>query len=244
MYRLTAALVLLLACAPSRTVKVDGRTVPYEEAAHQEFRRAKASLDQGQFELAAAQFGAFVQSYPDSELVDEALFRRGQALSRAGKLQEAQAVLQDFLEKRPTSPFKNPAAVELALVQERLGQQPAPPPNPDLGQMSEKEKNQAASALAESYARSGQFGEAARWAARAVENAPAPEQEARLREYENALEAAPAEDVARLVAELSKKSPAWPAAAVKLARIELHVGDRTHATDLAAQVLRTAAASR
>ena len=237
MYRLTAALILLLACAPARTVTVNGRTVPYEEAAQQEFHRAKTSLDQGQFELAAAQFAAFVQRYPDSELIDEAIFRRGQALEKAGKLPEAQAVLQDFLEKRPTSPFKNPAAVELGLVQQRLGQQPPPPPSPEVGQMSEKEKNQAASALAESYARSGQFGEAARWAARAVENAPAGEQQARLREYESALEAAPAEDVARLVADLEKRSPAWPAAAVKLARIQLHVGDRAHASDLAAQVL-------
>src|SRR5258708_39693814 len=174
MYRLTAALVLLLACAPSRTVKVDGRTVPYEEAAHKEFRRAKASLDQGQFELAAAQFGAFVQSYPDSELVDEALFRRGQALSRAGKLQEAQAVLQDFLEKRPTSPFKNPAAVELALVQERLRPQPGAPPHPRPGQMSEKGENQAAPAPAESEARRGQVRGAARGGAPGGGRRPAP----------------------------------------------------------------------
>ena len=239
MTRTIAALLLLLACAPSRSVMIEGRAVPYEQAAREEFRKAKQTLDQGKFELAAAQFGAFVESYPDSELTDEAIFRRGQALEKAGKLQEAQAVLQDFLEKRPTSPFKSPAAVELGLVQARLGQEPAKAAPPDTSQMSEKEKNQAASALAESYARSGQAGEAARWAARAVENAqPGADQDARLKEFETALEAAPAEDVARLVADLDKKSPAWPAAALKLCRIQLHVGDRTHAADLAAQVLR------
>jgi len=238
MKRMIAALLLVLACAPSRTVVVEGRTVPYEQAAQEEFRRAKASFDEGKFDLAATQFSAFVESYPDSELADEAYFRRGQSLGKSGRLQEAQAALQDFLEKRPTSAFKNPAAVELGIIQQRLGQEAAPPPKPDVEQMSEKEKNQAASALAESFARSGQPGEAVRWAARAVENAPAgPEQEARLREYESALEMAPAEDVAKLVADLDKKSPAWPGAAVKLARIDLHVGDRTHASDLAAQVL-------
>lgn len=235
--RKAALLFVLVACAPARTVVVDGRNVPYEQAAAGEFQKAKASLDQGQFELAATQFGAFVEQYPDSELVDEAQFRRGQALEKAGKLAEAQTVLQQFLEKRPTSPFKNPAAVELGVVQQRLGQAPQQPPPANVEEMSEKQKNQAASALAESYARSGQPGEAVRWSARAVENAPPAEQEARLKEYESALELAPAEDVAKLVADLDKKSVAWPAAAVKLARIQLHAGDRAHASDLAGQVL-------
>src|SRR5690348_9967318 len=125
--RKAALLAVLLACAPSRTVTVGGRSMPYEQAAAEEFRRAKASFDGGQFELAAQQFGAFTEAYPDSELVDEAQFRRGQALEKAGKLNDAQAVLQDFLVNRPTSPFKNPAAVELGVVQQRLGQAPAQP---------------------------------------------------------------------------------------------------------------------
>src|ERR1041384_2416305 len=193
--RKAAALAVLLACAPSRNVVVGGRSMPYEQAASDEFHHAKATLDQGQFELAAQQFAAFIDQYPDSELVDEAQFRRGQALDKAGKLAEAQTVLQEFLEKRPTSAFKNPAAVELGIVQQRLGQAAPPPPVPaDVGQLSEKQKNQAASALAESFAKSGQPGEAVRWAARAVENATGADQEARMREYETALEAAPADD--------------------------------------------------
>ena len=237
--RKAAVLALLLSCATQRNVTVGGRTMPYEQAASEEFQRAKATLDQGQYELAAQQFAAFVTDFPDSELADEAQFRRGQALEKAGKLQDAQSVLQEFLEKRPTSAFKNPAAVELGIVQQRLGQAPVQQPAPpaDVSQLSEKQKNQAASALAESFAQSGQPGEAVRWAARAVENAQPAEAEARMKEYEAKLEAAPAEDVARLVAELDRKSPAWPAAAVKLSRIQMHMGDRAHAADLAAQVL-------
>src|SRR5437667_436070 len=49
--------------------------------------------------------------------------------------------------------------------------------------------------------------------------------------------AAPAQDVARFVADLDRGSPAWPAAALKLARIQLHMGDRAHASDLARDVL-------
>src|SRR4051812_5845642 len=238
MKRLSAALLfLLLSCGTSRTIVVNGREVPYEDAARADFAVAKATLDGGKYDLASQQFAAFIQKFGQSELVDEAMFRRGQALSKAGKLREAQAALQDLLEKRPTSTFKNPAALELASVQSKLGETGAPPPQLDTSQLSEKEKNQAAAALAESYARSGQPGEAMRWSARALENAPAAEREARLKEYENALEAAPAHDVAKLVGDLDRKSPAWPAAALKLARIQLHTGDRAHARDLANDVL-------
>jgi len=43
--------------------------------------------------------------------------------------------------------------------------------------------------------------------------------------------------VAKLVADLDKKSPAWAPAALKLARIQLHLGDRSHARELAADIL-------
>src|SRR3954469_18035511 len=231
------AAVLLLSCGPGRTVRMGGRDVPYEEAARAEFAVAKGALDEGKYDVAAQKLLALSQKYRDSELVDEALFRRAQALSKGGKLPEAQAALQEFLEKRRTSPFKTAAAVELAALQSKLGQPGPPPPQLDTSQLSEKEKNQAAAALAESYARSGQPGEAVRWAARALENAAPEEREARAKAFEQALEAAPARDVARLVADLDHKSPAWAPAALKLARIQLHVGDRSHARDLASDVL-------
>jgi len=237
MKRTTAVLLLLLACAPSRTVMVNGRQVPYEEGAGIELGVAKASFDAGKYDLAAQQFATFIQRYRDSDLLDEALFRHGQALAKANKLQEAQVALQDFLERRPTSPFKNSAVVELAAIQAKLGQ-PAPPlPPVDPSQMSEQDKNQAAAALAESYARNGQWGEAMRWGARALETASGAEREPRLKQYERAVEAAPAPDIARLVSDLDRKSPAWPAAALKLARIQLHTGDRSHAEELARDVL-------
>jgi len=238
MKRLSAiAAVLLFSCGPGRTVVVNGREVPYEQAARAEFDTAKAALDEGKYDLAAQKLGAFAQRYKDSELVDEALFRRAQALSKGGKLQEAQAALQDFLEKRPTSPLKNAAAVELAALQAKMGQPGPPPAQLDTSELSEKEKNAAAAALADSYARSGQPGEAVRWSARALESASAAERDLRLKSYEQALDAAPARDVAKLVGDLDRKSPAWAPAALKLARIQLHLGDRPHARDLAGDVL-------
>lgn len=238
MNRMPAVLLLLAyACAPTRGARTGDQPQVTDPVAAHDFQSARQALDDGKFEDAAAQFGAFVQRHPRSELADEAQFRRGQALSKAGKLKEAQAALQEFLEKRPGSPFKSAAALELSAVQAQLGKTPTAPGQPDLGQMSEEEKNKAAAALAESYARNGQFGEALRWSARAVTGASSGDQPARLKEFENALDAAPADDVARLVADLDRKSPVWPPAALKLARLQLHGGDRTHAGDTAAQVL-------
>src|SRR5258708_6102755 len=242
MNRIAAALLLLLVpCGPKRTVLINGQTVPYEEAAGEEFRKAKSQFDQGHFDEAAEGFRRFLQKFPESELSDEALYRRGQALSRAGKQVEAQSVLQMLLEQRPKSPFKKAAALELGLVQSKLGvKQDSESLRPMVADMSDKERQQAAASLFEAYTKSGQAGEAARWAAKAVEASPeGPEREARLKDLDTALESAPAPDVAQLVADLSRSSPAWPAAALKLARIQLHTGDRTHAAELAAQILST-----
>ena len=76
-----------------------------------------------------------------------------------------------------------------------------------------------------------------RWAARALESAPAQEHDARLKDFERALDAAPGRDIAKLVSDLDRKSPAWPAAALKLARIQLHLGDRSHARELASDIV-------
>src|SRR3954466_2920234 len=64
MKRLLAAILVLLACAPTRTVTVGGREVPYEQAARDEFAKAKAALDQGNYELAVKQFGASCTAIP------------------------------------------------------------------------------------------------------------------------------------------------------------------------------------
>src|SRR2546430_11988339 len=158
MKRSTAVLLLLLACAPARTVMVNGRQVPYEEGARIELGAAKASFDAGKYDLAAQQFASFIQRYRDSDLLDEALFRHGQALAKANKLQEAQVALQDFLERRPTSPFKNSAVVELAAIQAGLGE-PAPPRPPvDASQSSEQDKHLSAGAVADADALSGKEG--------------------------------------------------------------------------------------
>src|SRR5207237_684857 len=92
--------------------------------------------------------------------------------------------------------------------------------------------------IAEAYAKTGEPGEAMRFAARALEAAQTSEERAaRLADYEKALHAAPGPAVAQLVADLDHRSAAWPPAALKLARLQLHAGDRAHADELARQIL-------
>lgn len=217
MKRMLPVVLVLAACTSTRTA-VGPETRPDQE----QFAKAKAAFDAGRFDEAADDFAAFLNDYPTSESADEAAYRRGQALSRAGKLEDAQAALQDFLEKRPTSRFKDPAALELQLVQAKLSknQEAAQALQKSVDEQREREK-----------AAEGAPSESLRQAAQAFDAGGAEAA------YEAALEAAPATDVARLVAELDKKSPAWPLAALKLARIQLHVGDRTHAGELAGEIL-------
>lgn len=221
----------ILGCAGAKT----RGEASAEDAAGQSFARGRAALSAGRFDEAAAQFAAFLRDFPDNELADEARLRRAQALERGGHLLEAQAALQEDLEKHPTSRLKQSEALELSLVQAKLGK---PQTGAGLSQMSEEERRKAQATLSEVDAQAGKPGEALRLAARAVE-APAAgsDQDARLAEYARALEAAPAEEVAKLVAELDHGSRAWPAAALRLARIQVHVGDRTHARELAQQIL-------
>jgi ABC-type branched-subunit amino acid transport system substrate-binding protein/predicted negative regulator of RcsB-dependent stress response len=216
---LTALLVVVLAsCTSSRTAMGDREA----QAAQDDFSRARAALDSGRFDEAAQGFTAFLKDHPHSEQADEAMYRRGQALARADRLEEAQAALQRFLEERPTSRFKDVAAVELKLVQARLAknQEAAEALQKSVDAQREREK-----------AQSTPRGESLRAAAQAFESGGAASA------WETALAEAPAQEVARLVASLDKKSPALPLAALKLARIQLHVGDRAHAAELAAEIL-------
>lgn len=241
MKRILLVAALLAACGgPARTVIVNGREVSYDDAANDVLTRGKRALSAGRNDEALKAFREVIDRFGQSAAADEARLLEGQTLARAGKLQEAQVKLTELLEKHPNSSFKKEAALELSAVQAKLGnaQGAAEAMRTAVSQMSDAEKQQAARSIAEAYARTGEPGEAVRFAARAVEAAQTPdERAARLVDYEKALHAAPGPSVAQLVAELDRHAPAWPPAALKLARLQLHAGDRAHADELSRQIL-------
>ena len=241
MRRILLLAALIAACGgPARTVIVNGREVSYEDAANDVLGRGKRALAAGRTDEALKAFRQVIDRYDQSAAADEARFLEGQTLARAGKLQEAQAKLTDLLEKHPNTSFKKEAALELSAVQTKLGntQEAAEAMRTAVSQMSDAEKQQAARSIADAYAKTGEPGEAVRFAARALEAAQTPEERAaRLADYDKALHAAPGLAVAQLVADLDRRSAAWPPAALKLARLQLHAGDRAHADELARQIL-------
>src|SRR5256886_2128800 len=241
MRRILLLATLIAACGgPAGTVIVNGREVSYEDAANDVLGRGKRALAAGRTDEALKAFRQVIDRYDQSAAADEARFLEGQTLARAGKLQEAQAKLTDLLEKHPNTSFKKEAALGLSAGQTKLGntQEAAEAMRTAVSQMSDAEKQQAARSIADAYARTGEPGEAARFAARALEAAQTPEERAaRLVDYEKALHAAPGPAVAQLVADLDRRSAAWPPAALKLARLQLHAGDRAHADELARQIL-------
>jgi branched-chain amino acid transport system substrate-binding protein len=174
-----------------------------------------------------------------SEDADEARFKAAQALSKSGKLLEAQAALSEILEKYPTSRFKQQAAVELGLVQARLGKKADAEQTLQAAaaSMSEADKKKAEAQLAEALAQGGAEGVDALAAARALESAPEAERAQKLAPYLERLDAAPAPVLVKLAADLDHKSPAWPAAALKLSLVQIHLGDRTHALQMLEEVV-------
>jgi len=234
-----ASAVLAVACAHPRTVVVDGQEMPLDDAASRAFSAAQGAYDASRFDEAARGFAAVVEKYPDSAYADEARLQRGRALAKLGKLDEAQKAFQQIVEGPKESRFRKQAALELAQIQARQGkkEEAAQSMRTAVEQMSEAEKRESAQKIAEAYASAGAQGEAASFAARALETATPEERAARLADYERALEAMPGPGLARLVADLDRKSPAWPPAALTLARVQLHAGDRPHADELARQIL-------
>ena len=169
----------------------------------------------------------------DDAAADEARFKRAKAFSDAGMLTEAEAAFTEILEKHPTSRFKQQASVELGLAQARLGKKHDAEQTLKAAQgtMTEPEKRQAEVALQQAEARAGESPEAL---ARAAKDAEASAD--KLAEFYALLDAAPADAVARLAAGLDHKSAAWPAAALKLSRVQVHLGDRTHSLQMLEEV--------
>ncbi|HEY6051141.1 MAG TPA: tetratricopeptide repeat protein, partial [Thermoanaerobaculia bacterium] len=231
---------LLASCGGPRKVVINGQEVLYEDAAVQAFRRAQNAYDSKQWEAAAKGFAEVTTRYGESSYADQARLQRARALQNLGRLDEAQAAYAELLEKHPGSPLKKEAALELSQLQARQGkkEEAAQTMQTAVEQMSESEKQKNAQQIAQALANGGQAGDALRFAARALESAQTDEERrVRTEDYLKVLSASPGQDVARVVGDLDHRSPAWPPAALQLARIHLHMGDRGHADELARDIL-------
>lgn len=87
-----------------------------------DFDRAKEVLGQGDFPGAAALFETYAQSYPGGPLVPEALFLRGEALSRLGDTSGAARSYLDAYTANPSGTFAADSVLKLGEALGALGQ--------------------------------------------------------------------------------------------------------------------------
>lgn len=93
-------------------------------AEQEDFNRAKAVLDSGDFRGAADLFATYAQSYPGGPLVPEAHYLRGEALSTLGDTSNASRAYLDAFSAAPEGPFAADALLKLGEGLALLGQVP------------------------------------------------------------------------------------------------------------------------
>ncbi len=86
-----------------------------------DFERAQASLDAGEFAVAAEQFALFNQTYPGGPLAVAAEMRRGEALEGIGDTRAAARAYLDAFGLDEDGPLAGEALFRLGLALEQLG---------------------------------------------------------------------------------------------------------------------------
>lgn len=95
--------------------------LPSKTRADKAFRRSNFLIVNGEYDLAADGFEAFVKKYPKDKRRAEALFRRGQALFLLRKYDHALIPFFEVLEKSPKHKLATPARWMLARALEETG---------------------------------------------------------------------------------------------------------------------------
>jgi tol-pal system protein YbgF len=91
-------------------------------AEQQDFDRAKAAYDAGDWQAAADQFAAFSQAYTGGPLTGEASFLRGEALSQLGQTSQAARAYLDAFSGQPNGPRASVSLLRLGTALAALGQ--------------------------------------------------------------------------------------------------------------------------
>ncbi|MBW2280637.1 MAG: ABC transporter substrate-binding protein [Deltaproteobacteria bacterium] len=119
------ALALLLAglaqgCAPT-AVQRDGVSVPYEQAADEDLRRAKKALDQGRPAVAIRVLEPFLEELRSSRRADQGLWLLAEAHAQQGDPERAALTLRRLIERHPRSPYAPRARLRAAELYRELG---------------------------------------------------------------------------------------------------------------------------
>jgi tol-pal system protein YbgF len=91
-------------------------------AEREDFERAKASFDEGNYELAAERFRAFTETYQGGPLTGLAHLLRGESLQKMGMTSSAARAYLESYSGTPNGPTSSTALLKLGLALDGLGQ--------------------------------------------------------------------------------------------------------------------------
>jgi ABC-type branched-subunit amino acid transport system substrate-binding protein len=240
--RLAFLVPLLLAACPKR-VMVNGQEMNEEEAdslAYQELARARAESARLAPQDAAARFEAIATRFGDVPASADALYEGALRWRVAGRPDRADAALSKLLTRMPLSARAPQAKFQLAVVETDTGR-----PREALASLTSlydklppSDRPEAAREAARAAEAAHLWPQAVRWRQEAAQLSQGEE---RAKQQARALELLDGQltfpEVAKLREELPANSPLLPAATMKLARIQLHLGDAAAAERSAREVV-------
>lgn len=244
MRTLPCLLTLLLACTTTtaqgstRTVTVDGQTLPAEDYARRLLDEGNDAARSHDDARARAAFGKVTSELADTTSFGPASVGLARLLLDAKDAPAAQKLMETLLLQDPTTPVADEARYVLALAQLQQGdtRSAAPTLKSLVDKMPEADRAEASAKLGAQLLDQGHGGEALRYLGRAID-AGAPnraELEARLLA---AVDAGVAPGDLRLLLETEAKPGTFfdEVLTMKLARVHVHLRDYASANDMAAR---------
>jgi ABC-type branched-subunit amino acid transport system substrate-binding protein/Tfp pilus assembly protein PilF len=232
---------LLLACTTTtaqgttRTVTVDGKSVPAEDYARSLTEKANVAALAHDDAAARAAFTKVTDELADTSSFGAASVGLARLLLEAGDAASAQRVVEKLLLQDPTTPAADDARYLLALAQLKQGdtKSAAPTLKSLVDKMPEGERAEASAKLGDQLLAQGHGAEALRYLARAIDGGAAGRGELE-RKMLAAVDAGIAPGDLRLLLETEAKPNTFldEVLTFKLARVHVHLGDYTSANDM------------
>ncbi len=206
--------------------------------------QAEAQAKAGNSSKARDMLDELPRDAQENEAVAEVLFKAAETDFAKRRWAEARDAYLELLERFPSYRYADASRYHLGLSQVELGEHAKGLQTlaPLVRRLPERERPRAAEALVRAAEEEKNVGAALEWHLYRASLAPDDRalQERTRRGVEDTLDRAPFNEVAKLAEETSPESLAWPAIQMKLARVLLHLRDRSRAAEALEELLRRA----
>jgi ABC-type branched-subunit amino acid transport system substrate-binding protein/outer membrane protein assembly factor BamD (BamD/ComL family) len=163
---LVAFLGIFLGACPPTTVLRNGKSVSIDQASQSDFQQALKLRRAGKTKQAITAFQKYIQDFPRSDQVDDALAVIGKMNFEAKEYQAAVESFQQLIDEHPQSPHYLRSAIHLGLSLAKLGRknQALPTLQSVFDRVDNRQrKSEVAAIIADSYDQQNAPVEALRW---------------------------------------------------------------------------------